>query len=375
MDEAKWLKKKERALKDNNKELLYESCKKLAEIYKEDGNYEEALSYFQRAQDLCEKTVDIAVLNRWIGEVYCDMGMFEEAIEYQKKHLELSKQEANSVEIQRAQATLGRTYFIKGLSYTNHKERQKSLQASYDYYRKSERTCEFLTAISSFDLAVMKARLYLNIGLTIEALGTSDESIGYLHKAITISKSHDLTTELTQCYTRLAEVYLKQQKHSEALATIQKCIGLSNNQSESNTLCELLLLKCDVYVDMFDFQSAKMDLVRAYKLKHLNSLNREDVEKKLKLIIVLVKNENKLLELNIHEDDAEAKSNIEHAKVKKIIYEQMGDACAALGNYGKAIHFYHKMLEACETIIKITYSTQLVFMHPKCLKLVIYLTQ
>lgn len=84
---SEWLKKREKALKENNKELLYESCKKLAEIYKEDGKYEASLIYFKRAQDVCERTVDIAVLNRWIGEVYCDMEMFDEAIDYQKKHL------------------------------------------------------------------------------------------------------------------------------------------------------------------------------------------------------------------------------------------------------------------------------------------------
>uniref|UniRef100_A0A8D8SW85 Tonsoku-like protein n=1 Tax=Cacopsylla melanoneura TaxID=428564 RepID=A0A8D8SW85_9HEMI len=357
MDEAKWLKKKEKALRESNKELLFESCKKLAEIYKEDGKYELSLSYFKKAQDLCEKTVDVAVMNRWIGEVYCDMEMFHDAIKYQKKHLELSTQEGNKVEIQRALATLGRTYFIQGLSYTTNKERTSSLQNSYDYYLKSEETCDLLGGISSFDLAVMKARLYLNIGLTLEALGTTDESISYLSKAITISKSNDLKSELVQCYTRLAEVYLKQQKHSEALATIQKCIRFINTQSELNTYCELLLLKCDVHVDMFDFVSAKVDSVRAYKLKHLNSMNRKDAEKHLRLIIVLINNENKLMELNI--DDNQEKNQVEQAQLKKNIYEHMGDACAALGNYSKAVHFYHKMLEACETIIKITYSTEL----------------
>lgn len=35
--------------------------------------------------------------------------------------------------------------------------------------------------------------------------------MSYLNKAVNISKSHDLYAELTQSYTRLAEVYLKQQ--------------------------------------------------------------------------------------------------------------------------------------------------------------------
>lgn len=84
---------------------------------------------------------------------------------------DLSKQEANNIEIQRALATLGRTYFIKALSHTNNRERQKSLQNSYDYYLKSEETCDILIGVSSQDLAVMKARLYLNIGLTLESMG------------------------------------------------------------------------------------------------------------------------------------------------------------------------------------------------------------
>lgn len=356
MDETKWLKKREKALKENNKELLYESCKKLAEIYKEDGKYEASLIYFKRAQDVCERTVDIAVLNRWIGEVYCDMEMFDEAIDYQKKHLDLSKQEANNIEIQRALATLGRTYFIKALSHTNNRERQKSLQNSYDYYLKSEETCDILIGVSSQDLAVMKARLYLNIGLTLESMDSTEISMSYLNKAVNISKSHDLYAELTQSYTRLAEVYLKQQKHSESLSTIQKCILVSNNQVNSNLFCELLLLKCDTHVDMFDFASAKMDLIQAYKLKHLSQINKGDVEKKLKLIIVLLRNENELLELNIHQED---ETDIEHHQSKKKIYEHMGDACAAFGNYSKAVHFYHKMLDSCETVIKLNYGTQL----------------
>ena len=53
------------------------------------------------------------VAHRRMGEVYCDLGRLEEALHHHHRFLEAAEQQQDILEIQRATATVGRTYLVQ----------------------------------------------------------------------------------------------------------------------------------------------------------------------------------------------------------------------------------------------------------------------
>lgn len=84
------------------------------------GRFEDAIGEHKHELFLCETVNDvigIAVAYRKIGECYADLGKFDQALEYENMYLKISQQEGNQEEIQRALATLGRTYLCQVCIY------------------------------------------------------------------------------------------------------------------------------------------------------------------------------------------------------------------------------------------------------------------
>ena len=80
------------------------------------GQHEEAISEHESELFMSEAINDnigIAVAHRKIGECYGELGQYDKAVHHQKLHLRLAEAENNYVEMQRAFATIGRTYFIQ----------------------------------------------------------------------------------------------------------------------------------------------------------------------------------------------------------------------------------------------------------------------
>lgn len=64
------------------------------------------------------KPLDIAVAHRKVGEMFSELGEFQEAISHQERYLEITEDQDNLVEQQRAHATLGRTFYTQLMSET-----------------------------------------------------------------------------------------------------------------------------------------------------------------------------------------------------------------------------------------------------------------
>lgn len=96
---------------------LAEVCNYLGSKYTERGLHEEALDEHIEELSLCEKLKDVlgtAVAYRCIGECYSEMDDYVKALENLRIYLDMAEEMTNGIEVQRAWATLGRTYFMKG---------------------------------------------------------------------------------------------------------------------------------------------------------------------------------------------------------------------------------------------------------------------
>lgn len=114
-------KDKVRTRSRGNMKELAEFCNYLGSKYSERGRFEEALDEHKEELSLCESLDDVpgtTLAHRCIGECYAAMEEYKKSLEHLKIYLELADQMGNNVELQRAWATLGRTYFVK-MDYDN----------------------------------------------------------------------------------------------------------------------------------------------------------------------------------------------------------------------------------------------------------------
>lgn len=344
MEERKWLKKKEKALLENNFENLYYSCKELADIYVNQEDYQQALSQYEQCEEAASKLNDdmkLGVANRMIGEMYCYLNDFENAIKHQKFHLKISNSKSDVVEQQRALATLGRTHFLRSETFDHNEVYKKSeaLKTSVKYYIKSLEICNKLSKeVGTKTLSEMKARLYLNLSLCEESADDLNKSMEYINKAMKLCNDVDLNEELCKCYSIKSTLYSKQNNFSKAIACVDQGLQIASklpNKKDIGT--ELLCLKAELLIDINDYQTAKQAMVKAYKLKVPLKNEFEEVKKKLKIIVVMCQAENSLI----------LASQMDYEQ-RRQLNEKLGDACVALKKYSKAITYYEKMLENSE---------------------------
>lgn len=119
----------------------------LAVKYRDCGRNEEALAEHLEAINICSRIKNEkinyeleAVSRRALGEYYSEVGKHSEALNEHKKYLSLAIQLDNSIEIQRAHATIGRTYLL----YAESDEKSNSvlLKKSQHFFQKALDLCE-----------------------------------------------------------------------------------------------------------------------------------------------------------------------------------------------------------------------------------------
>ena len=172
-------------------DLIFSRC--IISFCSTSGHYEEALRYHQEELQLCDSLQDklgIAVAHRKIGECMADLCNFREALKHQQTYLELARSLANMEEIQRAYTTIGRVWYMRIMSdeIGDHKH---ALKCARDAYLAGLSSCdelEVLSTVSRKELAEMRARLYLNLGLLAETEGDNKAAQNHYEGATRIGR-------------------------------------------------------------------------------------------------------------------------------------------------------------------------------------------
>lgn len=111
------LKRKEKAKQEKSQQLLAEACSKLGSFYMQQSlQYDKALEEFKEAAEICKNhsmRMDEGKAYRMIGEVLALQTKYDDSLKYENLYLKIAKEQKDLVEMQRAYATLGRSYLLK----------------------------------------------------------------------------------------------------------------------------------------------------------------------------------------------------------------------------------------------------------------------
>ncbi|KAH8370297.1 hypothetical protein KR093_002976 [Drosophila rubida] len=345
MDEKRYIKRKEKARSDGNREQLALSCNQLGDYYNQLGKYNEAVNEYKQEASIYAslgRELETAKAKRMLGEMYTLLCEYDMAKDYINDYLKIAKRIQNQVEQQRAYATLGRVHLLHGqsLSDTTASGAMEQLKLAEKSFLRSLLLIKELSGqISKLEQLDMQARCYLNIGVVKEHMEEFEESIEYIEKAIKISKVHDLFELTHLCYISMSLLYnCKKNDAASALRYCNMALQVAKRlPNKVKKICETLITKSDILINAGDFASVKQILTKAYKKHTPDENDRAAIERSLRIVVKICQTL----------DDLVLTSSVDYAKLKDL-YEKLGDGCCHLLNYEKALVYYQKMLESAE---------------------------
>lgn len=194
------------ALKD--KTGIANCLNNLGGIYEEQGMYSKALAYFEEALNLLNQlklTIKKANVCDNIGSIYTQKFSFAEALVWHNKALEIRKK-----------------FDLKGdlfQSYNNLAylfNQQNNDEKALNYYFKA------LSISKSIESAPFEATSYINIGETYRKLDSLDNALMYAQEAIKIFESLADSSGLANAYHNIGIVYLAKSDYSVAINWFEK---------------------------------------------------------------------------------------------------------------------------------------------------------
>ncbi|XP_001353259.2 tonsoku-like protein [Drosophila pseudoobscura] len=345
MDEKRYLKRKEKARSDGNREQVAVSCNQLGDFYNQQGKYNEAVEEYKQEASIYAsmgKELETAKAKRMVGEMFTLLCDYDAAKDHINDYLKIAKRLKNQVEQQRAYATLGRVHLLHGQSLTD-----SSASAAMEQLKLAEKSFlrslllikELSGQISKLEQLDMQARCYLNIGVVKEHMEAFEESIQYINKAIKISKTHDLFELTHLCYISMSLLYnCKKNDASSALRFCNMALEMAKRlPNKVKKICETLITKSEILIKAGDFASVKQILTKAYKKNTPDENDRASIERTLRIVVKICQTLDELV----------LTSSVDYAK-QKTLYEKLGDGCCHLMNYEKALVYYQKMLQNAE---------------------------
>lgn len=142
-----------KALSSKNFREAANICNYLGSIYSKQENYSEAIDEHKQELGLCQQLRDelgSAVAHRRIGECYSMVNSFGKASWHLKEYLEIALKLNDKPEIQRAETTLGRLYWLH--YNADQKKNKQSLEKAEKHYKSALGRAEKL--VSRFKLVV-----------------------------------------------------------------------------------------------------------------------------------------------------------------------------------------------------------------------------
>ncbi|XP_068149449.1 LOW QUALITY PROTEIN: tonsoku-like protein [Drosophila tropicalis] len=345
MDEKRYLKRKEKARSDGNREQLAVSCHQLGDYYNQITKYNEAVGEYKQEASIYAsmgKELETAKAKRMVGEMFTLLCEYDAAKDHINDYLKIAKRLKNQVEQQRAFATLGRVHLLHGqsLADTSASAAMEQLKlAEKSFLRSLLMIKELSGQISKLEQLDMQARCYLNIGVVKEHMEEFEASIEYIEKAIKISKTNDLFELTHLCYISMSLLYnCKKNDAASALRYCNMALQVAKRLPDKvKKICETLITKSEILIKAGDFASVKQILTKAYKKNTPSETDRESIERHLRIVVKICQTLDELV----------LTSSMDYAKLKSL-YERLGDGCCHLLNYEKALVYYQKMLECAE---------------------------
>ncbi|XP_036904697.1 tonsoku-like protein isoform X1 [Sturnira hondurensis] len=315
-------------------------CHQLGELLASHGRYLEALEEHQQELRLLESaddTLGCAVAHRKIGERLAEMEDYSAALQHQHQYLELARSLSNHIELQRAWATIGRTH----LDVYYHCQSQDALLQARAAFEKSLAIVDekLQRTLSKRELSEMRARLYLNLGLTFESLQQAALCNDYFKKSIFLAEQNHLYEDLFRARYNLGAIRWRHGQHSQAMRCLEGARECARAMKKRLMESECCLLISQVLQDLGDFLAAKRALKKAYRLGSQKPLQKAAVCRALKHVLAVIQLQQRLEESE-HSNPWGAMG----------LCEQLGDLFSKAGDFPKAAEAYQKQLAFAEQL-------------------------
>ncbi|KAM5313305.1 tonsoku-like protein isoform 2-T2 [Glossophaga mutica] len=315
-------------------------CHQMGELLASHGRYLEALREHQ--QELCllesaDDTLGCAVAHRKIGERLAEMEDYPAALQHQHQYLELARSLSNHTELQRAWATIGRTH----LDVYYHCQSQDALLQAQAAFEKSLAIVDekLQRTLSKRELSEMRARLYLNLGLTFESLQKAALCNDYFKKSIFLAEQNHLYEDLFRARYNLGAIRWRHGQHSQAMRCLEGARECARAMKKGLMESECCLLISQVLQDLGDFLAAKRALKKAYRLSSQKPLQKAAVCRALKHVLAVIQLQQRLEE-----------SESSDPRGAMGLCEQLGDLFSKAGDFPKAAEAYQKQLDFAEQL-------------------------
>lgn len=202
------------ALGDN--EAIGTTAVNLGEIYMYKGDYESALTYFNKSLKASEGSSNMPYLLNDIGKMYALKGDYNLAIKYQSDALQIAKKLDTKLDVAQSHISLGDTYFEKGdikSSLENYQAAEKvciELGATYELKKVYEGLARCYSNLADYGSAFKYQSLLINIKDTLYDIET-DEKLSGLQFNFEIEKKQGQIDLLTKD-KKLQELDIQKQK-------------------------------------------------------------------------------------------------------------------------------------------------------------------
>lgn len=262
---------------------------------------------------------DLALLYNNIGVVYKNEGEYDKAIEYYQENLRISEESGNILNMARSHNNIGNVYFYFGIDYNK----------AIDYYNKALELFQQHaqdTSYSSYKVLpglTGMANTYLNIGLVYKLLKNMGFAIDNFRKALRIFRELDDKSGIANTENQMGLVYLEGGSYEEALnasmnaLAIYREIGQRKEVAATLNNMGMIYYHWGRYEEALEYYSQSLNLSKELNLKREVYDNYKDISDtysamgSYKLALQNYQKYNELKDSSLHEESMRQISELE----------------------------------------------------------------
>ncbi|MEP1489484.1 MAG: tetratricopeptide repeat protein [Algibacter sp.] len=280
----------------NNKKWKATSLRFLGNSYAVQGNFHEALGYFEKSHDILTELFDkkgMAATFNNIGTIYYELGNYPKAIDYSLKGFEISEELKDTLNLARITNNLGNVFI-----------RLKNQKKALEYYNYS------LDLKKQIGNKRSLAYAYNNVGLVHTNVENFDLALVCLEKSAQLSNEVNDKRSLTRAYSNIGEVYNLQGNFFKALEHFNNSIRIKKEIDDREGLASAYLFRGRAYLKQKKYHLAIRDCERGLNLG---------------------------LEMSMLIEEKES-------------CKCLSEAWESLGDFGKSLKYYKQLIRAKDTL-------------------------
>ena len=247
-----------------------------------------------------------------VGEVMAEEGDYKGALHHNKQYLVMATESQDSVNVQRALATLAHTYLVMSSDDDHHLDKalkycNKCLAAISDIPSRD---------IDQKERSQMTGRALENLGQVKWKQNHLDEAEENFSEAELKYKQFKLWSDLVRLSLARSVLLLETESEdcSKALKQTEKCLEAAEKLEDGRreeAVSEALIYQFKIHLFGKSFSDAKQALLRCNNFKKTDEVVQKYVKKHLKMIIKICQKEDEIINSNSECLDCEAHSAYE----------------------------------------------------------------